>query len=74
MEEIISNSKQIYKCDVCNKIGNWTDEWQWFGSERDLDEDKPILYTCSNGCRNTIKGYEANRLLKLKRRKLSESV
>jgi len=68
MEAVKDLNKKLYRCDVCKKVENWNDGWQWFGSDNDLDNGKPILYTCSDKCRESIKGFEANRLLKIKKR------
>ena len=49
-----SRNKKIYKCDICFRTDYWDDSWQWFGSYKDLDNQKPILITCSYKCRKSI--------------------
>lgn len=64
MEGIDTNNKQLYKCDICGKVGNWTDGWQWFGSYKDWEDGEILLYTCSSKCRNNITELDAINLLK----------
>jgi len=42
-----------YRCDICGHVGPWTDDWQWWGSQKNLDEYglRGIVVTCSDGCR-----------------------
>ena len=68
MEEIKTNSKRLYKCDVCGKVENWNNEWQWFGSYKDQEDGKPILYVCSVKCRGNMTDFAATNLLKLKKK------
>jgi hypothetical protein len=42
--------RQIHTCTVCGKEDFWSDDWQWFGSYRDLDDGKPIEKFCSERC------------------------
>lgn len=42
---------KLYRCEVCHKVEWWTDEWRWFGSLLDQENnplDIPTL--CSEKC------------------------
>lgn len=69
MEEIKTNNQRLYQCDICGKIENWTNEWEWFGSYIDQEEGEPILYTCSSKCRGSITELTAKNLLNQKKKK-----
>lgn len=48
-------SGRIHECCVCKKQDMWTNEWRWFGSYKQLEDQgiegvKPILKFCSDGC------------------------
>ena len=58
--------KKLYKCDICGKTGNWSDDWQWFGSYKDYDDGKALVFTCSEDCRKKVKHKE---LLKIQKEK-----
>jgi len=66
MDEIKINNKRLYKCDICGKVGNWDNNWEWFGSYKDQDNGKPLLYICSTECKGDMTKFAATNLLKLK--------
>lgn len=40
----------LYECDICGKREQWNDNWNWYGSLNDMDnENLPTL--CSIECR-----------------------
>lgn len=41
----------IHECTVCGHRDAWRDSWQWYGSWALLDDSKPIVKICSEGCR-----------------------
>ena len=50
------NLIRMYRCDVCNKVGKWSTDWQYYSSIV-LEEnygDNGRVYTCSDDCRNKI--------------------
>lgn len=40
-----------FKCDQCGSVGEWGDDWHWFGSFA-LSEEAPslIIHTCTDLC------------------------
>ena len=68
MELIETHNKNLYKCDVCGKIDNWNDDWQWFGSYQDQEDGELLLYICSIECRGNMTDFSATNLLKLKQK------
>lgn len=49
--------KRIWICDVCTKREKWGNDWRWYGSMRDEEQEKnskPLIITCSNNCRASI--------------------
>lgn len=60
MPIVRTQARRLYKCDCCERASQWDDGWAWFGSWRALDEDQPIITTCSADCR--IKMVADNRL------------
>ena len=61
----------IWKCDICGKEGEWTDQHGWFGSWKDF-EDKGrsgITVVCSDDCRSRVEPtkFEGNRRESVKR-------
>lgn len=68
MEEIKTNGRTLYKCDVCGKVGNWDKEWQWFGSYFEAENGRPLLYVCSTKCRGDMTDFAAGNLLKIKQK------
>lgn len=47
----IDTSKKIYTCSVCSNLFNWQDGSCWFGSLKDQEDGKPLIYCCTNDCR-----------------------
>lgn len=43
-------SGRLHTCDGCGKQGVWQKPWQWYGSWKDLDDDKPVYKACSPEC------------------------
>ena len=68
IELIETHHKKLYKCDVCDKVENWNDDWQWFGSYRDEEDGEPLLYICSLNCRGNMTEFAATNLLKQKQK------
>ena len=44
-------TKGLHICSVCDKVGKWNKNWQWYGSYNDIDDGKEITKTCSEICR-----------------------
>lgn len=43
-------------CCVCETGSNeWGKNWNWYGSYKQTDQDKPIMKMCSAGCRAKAK-------------------
>jgi len=54
-----------YECDICGtKTTVWQEGWQWYG-KLEVEYNNDRLFTCSDRCRNIIKGKEKE-LLKRK--------
>ena len=47
----MAHGPKIYTCSQCNEGFEWDDASAWFGTIKDMDESKPLIYTCSNDCR-----------------------
>ncbi len=62
--------RRRHQCSICGKIEPWSDEWQWFGSELDVDDGLSFVKTCSEACRS---GMTEPDLEKLHRRLQRES-
>jgi hypothetical protein len=43
----------VHRCDICGKDEEWSRQWAWWGSYRELEYhgDNAVLYTCSDACR-----------------------
>lgn len=41
----------IYTCSMCGKSDRWGPDWSWFGSWKDIDDGKTVVYACSVPCR-----------------------
>jgi hypothetical protein len=39
-----------YTCSACGKFSTWGPSWSWYGSYRDLENGKRIIYACSEEC------------------------
>lgn len=48
---VAADRARIHQCSACGQDGPWTDDWAWFGSYKDLDDDKPVQKFCSASCR-----------------------
>jgi hypothetical protein len=49
-----SEKRWVWRCDVCQKQGFWSDEWQWFGSMHDAERGahaENIVSICSEACK-----------------------
>ena len=47
-----SQSKQLlHCCCICGKLDMWDDNWSWFGSVKDLDDESAFPKFCSAGCK-----------------------
>jgi len=42
--------RQLHQCHICKRYGIWDENWSWFGSYKDLDDEK-IYKFCSKACR-----------------------
>lgn len=42
---------RLHICSVCGKVDVWGRTWEWFGSEVDVDEGRPITKVCSEACK-----------------------
>lgn len=42
--------RRQHTCSVCQKVEPWGPTWGWYGSIQNLDDDKPIVKACSEGC------------------------
>jgi hypothetical protein len=44
---------RIWTCDMCGNSGCWSENWQWYGSYRDLEDkgSEAVTVTCSDECR-----------------------
>lgn len=40
-----------HKCSNCNKVEEWGEGWSWYGSYRDIDDNVPVIKTCSEECK-----------------------
>ena len=45
-------SGREHVCSVCGFSGPWTESWCWYGSWKDLEDNKPIEKFCSDSCRD----------------------
>lgn len=43
----------IHRCSVCKKTGEWTKEWCWYGSYKQLDDfgGDGVPKMCSEACK-----------------------
>lgn len=41
----------IHRCSICETEGPWTDDWSWYGSWAQLDDQEEIHKFCSRDCR-----------------------
>lgn len=48
---VAAERAKVHRCAACGHEGPWTDDWMWFGSYQDLDDEKPIQKFCSEPCR-----------------------
>lgn len=42
---------RLHSCTICGNVGEWGPTWQWKGSWRDLDEDRPVVKVCCDECK-----------------------
>ena len=47
----ISPPKRLHECSICGKQGPWTNEWEWFGSYKQIDDGEPVTKICSPACK-----------------------
>lgn len=51
---IESISARIHECSNCRRRGVWTEDWAWYGSYQDEDDEKPLIKACSEACRMAL--------------------
>lgn len=54
--------QQIWHCDGCGRTSLWTDEHEWYGSYKEVDDGdwSKVIVTCSAECKQaTAKAGEA---------------
>jgi hypothetical protein len=56
MPIIRTEARRLYCCDCCGKTDVWDDNWCWYGSYRQLEDEgmkdsKPVITICSADCR-----------------------
>jgi len=55
MSSDLDIEKVIYKCSCCDRLFNWGKGTFWYGSLKDMDEDKSKLkYACSDKCKEKL--------------------
>lgn len=47
----MSEAKRMHTCCVCGKTSEWNLSWSWFGSEKELEDGKPVFKVCSDRCK-----------------------
>ena len=48
-----NRKRWVWRCDCCNKVEHWNDEWMFYGSLMDA-EDNRGLASCSAACRGEL--------------------
>lgn len=51
----VLDARRQHRCTVCDKVAPWSRAWRWYGSYSQLDDGKPVVKTCSDGCRREAK-------------------
>lgn len=56
MPIIYTENRRLYKCDCCEKVDAWNDNWAWYGSWRQYEDFglkgvTPVITICSADCR-----------------------
>lgn len=45
-------NKKVYECSSCGKLFNWSEQSEWYGTLKDMDENpKKLKYSCSPVCK-----------------------
>jgi hypothetical protein len=45
-----ASKRWVWRCSACGKEGFWDDNWLWYGSWRDVDNDTIKWVACSAEC------------------------
>ena len=54
LPEYFQHGPPIYTCNQCGTRFDWHMGASWFGSIKEWDEGDPLLYACSDPCRELI--------------------
>lgn len=56
MTALAPRNVKLWTCSVCGHVGEWTGEWRWYGSMRDMDDGRwdRITVVCSPECRAEV--------------------
>ncbi len=47
--------KKLRTCDTCGKQELWNDNWSWYGSWNDEEDGKPLIFACSDACKQPVR-------------------
>lgn len=48
-----NQKRWVWRCDCCQKVEHWDDEWMFYGSIMDAEHNQGVA-TCSEACRAEI--------------------
>jgi hypothetical protein len=54
INQLFKEEKQLHYCVMCGKVGEWDDNWIWYGSVWALDSGVPVLKLCSKECQELL--------------------
>lgn len=54
----------VHQCSICGAHSPWSDDWQWYGSYKVMEDSGVMVKTCSDACREGLGQRALDRLLK----------
>ena len=45
------DGRAIHCCSTCGHRAPWDENWEWYGSYKDIDEGTPVAKFCSEKCK-----------------------